>query len=51
MSKIASLREQAEKCRRLARDVGDLPTKERLTQLAVECDAQADHMEAQKRDI
>jgi hypothetical protein len=36
------LREQAEKCRRLARDVSDVKTRERLQTLASEYEAQAD---------
>jgi len=36
------LREQADKCRRLARDVSDATTRARLEKLAAEYEAQAD---------
>jgi hypothetical protein len=36
------LRKQAEKCRRLARDVSETTTRDRLERLAGEYDAQAD---------
>ena len=42
MVPTAYLREQAEKCRRLARDAGDAATRTRLEVLASEYDAQAD---------
>lgn len=38
---IAYLRQQADKCRRLAREVGDANTAEELYHLAREYDAQA----------
>ena len=42
MVPTAYLREQAEKCRRLARDVSEAATRGRLEVLAGEYDAQAD---------
>ena len=42
MVPTAYLREQAEKCRRLARDAGEAATRTRLEVLAGEYDAQAD---------
>jgi hypothetical protein len=40
------LREQAEKCRRLARDVSDATTRARLETLASEYQAQADFQDS-----
>ena len=40
------LREQAEKCRRLARDVSDATTRARLEKLAGEYQAQADFQDS-----
>jgi hypothetical protein len=40
------LREQAEKCRRLARDVADPTTRARLEKLAGEYQAQADFQDS-----
>ena len=42
MVPTAYLREQAEKCRRLARDVSEAATRARLEALAGEYEAQAD---------
>jgi len=42
MAQSFYLREQAERCRRLARGTGDPVTQERLFKLAAEYDAQAD---------
>jgi hypothetical protein len=40
------LRKQAEKCRRLARDVSEATTRARLERLAGEYDAQADFQDS-----
>lgn len=48
---IAYLREQAGKCRRLAREVGDRITAERLETLACDYDQQADACEADRHNI
>jgi hypothetical protein len=42
MAQSFFLREQAERCRRLARSAGDAVTQERLFKLAAEYDTQAD---------
>jgi hypothetical protein len=42
MAQSFFLREQAERCRRLARSTSDCPTRERLEKLGAEYDAQAD---------
>ncbi|MDB5615939.1 hypothetical protein [Tardiphaga sp.] len=55
MVPTAYLREQAEKCRRLARDAGDPATRTRLEVLASEYEAQAnfqdDHAPGTQRRI
>jgi hypothetical protein len=43
-------REQADRCRRLARGANDLVTRERLLKLAAEYEAQADTQDAADRD-
>jgi hypothetical protein len=48
---IAFLREQAAKCRRLAHEVGDRTTAERLETLGREYDARADAQENDLRNI
>lgn len=48
MVPTAYLREQAEKCRRLARDVSEDATRSRLEVLASEYDAQADFQDEHK---
>jgi hypothetical protein len=40
------LREQVEKCRRLASDVADITTRDRLLKLALEYEAQADFQDS-----
>jgi hypothetical protein len=47
MAQSLYLREQAERCRRLARSSGDVETEGRLRQLALEYDRQADVQEAE----
>ena len=42
MTQSFFLREQADRCRRLARSTSDLVTQERLLKLAAEYEAQAD---------
>lgn len=42
------LREQAEKCRRLASDVSDSTTRDRLQKLAAEYEAQANFQDEHK---
>jgi hypothetical protein len=46
MAQSLYLREQAERCRRLARGTNDLVTQERLLKLAAEYRAQADAQDA-----
>jgi hypothetical protein len=42
MAQLFYLREQADRCRRLARGTNDVVTQERLLKLAAEYEAQAD---------
>jgi hypothetical protein len=46
MAQSFYLREQADRCRRLARSTNDLVTQERLRKLAGEYDAQAEAQDA-----
>lgn len=46
MAQSFYLREQADRCRRLARGTNDLVTQERLVKLAAEYEAQADTQDA-----
>jgi hypothetical protein len=48
MAQSFYLREQADRCRRLARSTNDLVTQERLRKLAGEYDAQAEAQDAEE---
>jgi hypothetical protein len=50
MAQSFHLRDQADRCRRLARGTNDLVTQERLIKLAAEYDAQADTQDAADGD-
>jgi len=50
MAQSFYLREQADRCRRLARGTNDLVTQERLLKLAAEYEAQADAQEGADGD-
>jgi hypothetical protein len=50
MAQSFYLREQADRCRRLARATNDLVTQERLRKLAGEYDAQAEAHDAAEED-
>ena len=50
MAQSFHLREQADRCRRLARSTNDLVTQERLRELAGEYDAQAEAQDAAEGD-
>ena len=50
MAQSFYLREQAERCRRLARGTNDVVTQERLVKLAAEYDAQAHAQDAADGD-
>jgi hypothetical protein len=50
MAQSFYLREQADRCRRLARGTNDLVTQERLVKLAAEYEAQADIQDAADDD-
>jgi hypothetical protein len=50
MAQSFFLREQADRCRRLARGTNDVVTQERLLKLAAEYEAQADAQDAADED-
>jgi hypothetical protein len=50
MAQSFFLREQADRCRRLARGTNDLVTQERLRKLAGEYDAKAESQDAAEED-
>ena len=50
MAQSFHLREQADRCRRLARGTNDVVTQERLRKLAGEYDAQAESQAAAEED-
>ena len=50
MAQSVHLREQADRCRRLARGSNDVVTQERLLKLATEYDARADAQDAAEWD-
>ncbi|MEA2819455.1 MAG: hypothetical protein QOJ86_1459 [Bradyrhizobium sp.] len=50
MAQSFFLREQADRCRRLARSTNDVVTQERLRKLAGEYDAQAEAQDAAEED-
>jgi hypothetical protein len=50
MAQSFYLREQADRCRRLARGTNDLVTQERLVKLAAEYEAQANTQDAANGD-
>jgi hypothetical protein len=51
MAQSFYLREQADRCRRLARGTNDVVTQERLLKLAAEYEAQADVRDTADRDV